>query len=499
MLLLLRQALRKLFNNATIFSMKILLILFLLAPFLANASVVISEIAWMGTAESATKEWIELKNTGSEDLDLSGWMLEALDGSPKISLSNIISTDSFFLLERSSDDTVPGIASDLIYTGALSNSGEILILKDNNGNEVDRVDGSDGWSIGGNNTTKETLQLTSSGWVTASPTPKAENENIDTLPSESQGSGSDDRPVSDSGIWLPVQETKIRAYAGVDKTVLVGAMVVFEGIAEDGAGEALSGARFLWNFGDGSIMDSQKVTHEFLYPGTYTVFLDVSFGLYGASDLLSVAVIPSPLRISEIKPGDFIEIQNDSSRTIDVSSFGISVGPSTGAQGKPFFFPSNTLIAPRAFLALGSNVLGFSIPASGGAKLLYPDGSIMLSFLFPYMALGIEESVSFDEGPSSASGGGGWVKTEATPGAKNKIVKTVSKKPAVPATKSLRISDNQQGSQSELAAVNKNAALSDKPNSGSENLTASVVNSQNSFRNALGKYFCHGTIPPLWV
>ena len=127
----------------------VLIFVLLVFPVFSSASVIINEIAWMGAPESANNEWLELFNNGSEAMGLDGWILEAIDGTPKINLSGSVSAGGFFLLERTDDSVLPGISADLIYTGALSNSGEILILKNAAGAEIDRVDGSDYWeSIG---------------------------------------------------------------------------------------------------------------------------------------------------------------------------------------------------------------------------------------------------------------------------------------------------------------------------------------------------------------
>src|SRR3989344_448968 len=97
----------------------------------AIRKVVINEIAWMGTSASTNDEWIELHNTSSKSVDLTGWTLKAQDGTPDISLSPIsIGAFGFYLLERTSDSTISDTAASQIYTGALSNTGEILELKD---------------------------------------------------------------------------------------------------------------------------------------------------------------------------------------------------------------------------------------------------------------------------------------------------------------------------------------------------------------------------------
>ena len=41
----------------------------------SHQSVVINEVAWMGTANSANDEWIELKNISAGELDISGWQV----------------------------------------------------------------------------------------------------------------------------------------------------------------------------------------------------------------------------------------------------------------------------------------------------------------------------------------------------------------------------------------------------------------------------------------
>lgn len=141
------------------------------------SEVLINEIAWMGTAESANSEWLELKNNTEAEIDLSGWVLAAADGTPKINLSGLIPAQGYFLLERTSDETLPSISADQIYSGALSNGGEVLELKDASGNLIDKVDAATSWPAG-NNDTKQTMERTDSDWQTsqaAGGTPKAAN------------------------------------------------------------------------------------------------------------------------------------------------------------------------------------------------------------------------------------------------------------------------------------------------------------------------------------
>ncbi|MGP4081271.1 phospholipase D-like domain-containing protein [Pseudalkalibacillus sp. R45] len=139
-----------------------------------TGDVVINEIAWMGTTGSYNDEWIELYNPTTSDISLEGWTLDAADGTPSISLSGTLPANGYYLLERTDDSTVSDVEADLIYSGALGNSNEILALKDNTGTSVDSVDD---W-YAGNNDTKATMErvdesvsgTTASNWTTATST-----------------------------------------------------------------------------------------------------------------------------------------------------------------------------------------------------------------------------------------------------------------------------------------------------------------------------------------
>ncbi len=112
-------------------------------------AVVINEIAWSGTISNSNAEWIELKNNSSIAVDLSGWRLYSGDGIPNINLTGTITPGGFFLLERTADTTVNDIPADQIYTGALGDGGESLMLTDEISSVIDTANGDGGaWPAG---------------------------------------------------------------------------------------------------------------------------------------------------------------------------------------------------------------------------------------------------------------------------------------------------------------------------------------------------------------
>lgn len=111
----------------------------------ASSSVIFNEIAWMGTKESANYEWIELKNISSEPIDLFGWQLLDKNGQIKIIFGQkgektLLLPNEFYLLERSTDEAVPHLLADLIFTGAINDADESLRLFNKNCELVDKAE-----------------------------------------------------------------------------------------------------------------------------------------------------------------------------------------------------------------------------------------------------------------------------------------------------------------------------------------------------------------------
>jgi len=150
-------------------------------------SVVINEIAWMGTSVKGVDskqewryEWLELYNYAKDGpLHLEGWSVELYRGDElyfKFSLSGSIAPEEYFLIGAS--DKILGV--DVNYSnlgGKFVNSGTRVVLKDNANNIVDEVDAREGWPAG-ENETKRTMERAAEAWQTSAMfggTPKAKN------------------------------------------------------------------------------------------------------------------------------------------------------------------------------------------------------------------------------------------------------------------------------------------------------------------------------------
>jgi len=356
------------------FFVSVFLLFFL--PLISYAAVFISEIAWMGTLDSANDEWIELSNDSNSSVDISGWSLIASDGSPSISLSGTISANGFFLLERTDDNSVSGVLADQIYVGALSNSGENLSLKDNSGGTVDSVLMSSGWSAG-DNVTKETMQKSGSSWITASPTPKAKNQTSSSGTDSGNGdSGRDESSNSGSshigGGSLSSQNTagsrNITIYAGRKREAVVGQPVEFLATWDSKSKIDLSVAKFKWNFGDGSTYGKRQAEHSYSFPGNYVVMLSMDYFGETYTARTEISILPHEVSI-EIIEKDYIILKNEGTTEANLTGWVIKQSRDRGK----FDFPKDTII-------LAQTELTFPNPFRDTNIEIVPNGAVVVSY-----------------------------------------------------------------------------------------------------------------------
>lgn len=344
-------------------------------PSFASAEVFINEIAWMGTSDSSSNEWVELSNTG-DTTDLNGWIFR-IEGKKDIQLSGSVSSGGYYLIERTDDNTVPGVTADLINSfGGFLDSGAVLSLIDGSGKEQDRVNGSDGWKIGGgevkgNKTTKETAQKGTAGWFTGAPTPRVVNAGVTSVVMQEQSADTAQTNTPTVISSFPVDPQIIADAGATTRTISVGAPITFTGRVFGLKKEPIENARQVWSFGDGSRAEVASVTHTYYYPGEYIVVLDTSSGYYSASDRVTVRVSTPLLALHT--GGDtarsFVALENRGADEVDLSLWQVMSGEKT------FILPQNTILGARKTFTLASEVSGLVTPTGSVIFINYPNGS----------------------------------------------------------------------------------------------------------------------------
>jgi hypothetical protein len=411
----------------------VLTFLLIASPISVYASVTINEIAWMGDAESANHEWIELYNSGSEAIDLTGWVLS--DGANlDINLTGSAPASSYVVLERTSDESSSASAF-LIYTGALVNTGATLTLRNINGDIMDQVAGGEEWKdVGGDNISKETAQYTSGGWVTNIATPGIKNKLESTEVKEVKDAEVADRnsdndspvvnPVSKSksgstkSVSLVSANTELKLSADMHDVAYVNQNIPFT-VKASGIGEnIINSLVYTWNFGDSYIASGKNVNHSYDYPGTYVVTINAKYARHDETIRKEIKVLPVAFSITENERGD-IQIHNDSPYDVDVSGFVIR-----GINN--VVLPPQTIILPKATITIAKKRLGLNDSNTKLVILSDVRGDIVASnFLSFKETSGISEKNSLGEDETS------FIPLVNSGVIKNSIPPTTSIKPEV--------------------------------------------------------------------
>lgn len=364
----------------------------------------LTEVAWMGSVDSANHEWIELHSP--ETIDVTGWSIS--DGSNLIiELTGSINAGEYAVLERTSDDSAPGVAWD-IYTGALVNTGATLTLYDATGAVVDRVVGGDNWqSIGGDNATKATAQLTSNGWITADPTPGQAASGVvqdvpdndtdvsDTNSSASVSSGSSGRSSSASqSIQLTLPDVTLQLAIEAPPTTYINQPVTFS-VAPSGVGTTIANSlQYTWSFGDTHTATGQTVDHAYSHAGNYVVVVEAAYKRQIQRVRHEIVVLPVVLSLALLDDGH-VAIQNNSQTEIDIAGYRL-----VGSHS--FTIPDYTIVLPRSQIVVPREKL-VTTPVSQMIALYDHAGDQAAIYVPEHLAAVVNPNVAVDSPVPSVS------------------------------------------------------------------------------------------------
>lgn len=370
----------------------------------AEPAVVINELMWMGSSASSADEWIELRNTTDQAMDISDWKLTKKSSgaeAPMLTLpaGQSIPPGGFYVISNYSDASTSSalaVAPNYVTSDvALSNSALQIKLYDTTNNLIDVADDGAGNPLAG--------QYDSAGKNYASmernPVP-----GDGTLPSAwhsaSRGTGFKEgktergTPGAANSNGLPV------ANAGPDQTAVVGQEVNFDGSdSNDPDGQTLT---WQWDFGDGGTGAEATPKHIYAVAGSYTVTLTVSDSTDTATDQTTIIVTavpttqisnvntnvntnttanPAPvtptscrgIKINELYPNptgaddsEFIELINETDAAISPTGCKIWIGAERFAP-----LPDDN-IAPRAYFSWPKESNHLSL-INGGATVTLVD------------------------------------------------------------------------------------------------------------------------------
>jgi hypothetical protein len=187
--------------------------------------VVINEIAWAGSLDNSSDEWIELYNTTNQTIDLTGWYIEDDVSSSYTIVSGSVSPHGYFLIEDA-ETSVSNVVANSVIGLSFANAGDSLVFKNSTGVVIDTVNGSGGAWYSGDPLTKATMERidpnvtldTAGNWASA----LNSNGSVSSLGSAILGTpGSANSNFGGSGLEVSLTPSKTTLNTGEQLTVSV--------------------------------------------------------------------------------------------------------------------------------------------------------------------------------------------------------------------------------------------------------------------------------------
>ena len=359
----------------------------LLVPGFVFAQIVINEIMYDAEGVDTDHEWVEIHNDGASPVDITGWKIN--DGSnhvlnvpPKNGSkgSMVIEAGGYLVLAAHAADfagthsSVPNVIDTAL---SFNNTGDTVSLLDSEGTAIDTITYTkDSGAAGDGNTLHRegsTLRpgapSPGAGEIPPAIEPPASSETSshtsNNTTSSTQESSQKNPSASKTASSAPLQP-QLSVSAGKDRSVIAGADIRFEGIAQNERKETVDAAHFVWNLGDGTVAEGQSISHNFQYAGRYVIMLKATYNGLQASHQIIIDALAANLALSTLDDGG-LAIENRMSRDIDLSLWYLR------DSGKSFTIPANTTLLKGATLRFSARTLGFA--AEAYTELLYPNGT----------------------------------------------------------------------------------------------------------------------------
>jgi len=361
---------------------KIVIIGFIISlsiPVLVSAQIKISEIMYDPQGSDTKREWIEVFNSGAQNIDLSTYFLFENNVHHKLTAqtSSILTPGTFAIIA----DSIPEVLADFSgYSGlmfdsafSLNNTGESISISNPQKEILDTfIYSSD---MGANNT-GQSLQINDTAVIVAGATfgsvNKTESEVLEVeatstastsdISSNSSNDSSHSQQVSVSN-YVPA--TSFKVGAGRDRTVSVNTPIEFEGYIS----KSDIRATYAWNFGDFDTGTGRKDTHIYTYPGIYEVVLEGKSKAYTSVSRTQVQVVEPQLSILEAT--STITIINLDSKELNLGGF-------------RFIFNEGSLVIPRNTIIRGKGSITLAKDKQRTLEAFeYPNKKVYQSFVLP--------------------------------------------------------------------------------------------------------------------
>ncbi|MBP9763151.1 MAG: lamin tail domain-containing protein [Candidatus Pacebacteria bacterium] len=312
----------------------------------------INEIMYDVSGTDTGREWIEIYNDTSADVDFSGWKIleSAVNHTVKLILGNSIIPAGGYAIIADNDQnfladnpTFSGILFDSVFS--LTNTGETLALINSSGTKINEINYTDSLGAKGDG---NSLQLHEGFLLSAIPTISAKNNTESSTPQKLESNATTSQNTSVitiSSHSSPASIVEVKEVPGFEISIgrerlaSIKTPVIFEAKTIEKYG--LNRIKYLWNFGDGNQERNKKVEHYYKNEGLYNVVLNAVSGINHAV-ARTIVHVKKPNIALEIKENG-IELNN-----LDINELNVGLWKlKSEDQNIEFTFPLDTIIGPN--------------------------------------------------------------------------------------------------------------------------------------------------------
>ena len=371
--------------------MKIIAVTFLFVSSFSFASaLVVSEIMSNPTGDDNGREWIELYNDTSSDIDLASLAISIKGGNAVAATplqgGTTLSPGSYAIVGSTVSGATKFLQDYPTYSGILFRSSISLVNTGVTSIDI-KVGGALSASVPSYTAAKEgaTLSLLSGSYVTGTPTPGTANQVLDT----SSGSTSD--TTTTSSITTTTQVTvaqtsppssNILIYMPEEKVAVAGAQSVFSVFSLTREGKSITDLNYTWAFGDGGQGTGSSTLHTYFYSGRYIAEVEALSSTVTGNGRMVVRVVSPDIAISGVgsgKYGSYVDVSNPNGYELDMSGWILSI------NGASYPFPKNTILPANATVRFAGQTMGFasSTLASSTMRIMFPNLEEVTRYIVP--------------------------------------------------------------------------------------------------------------------
>lgn len=371
----------------------------------ASGGFLITEIMFDPSGGDANREWVEIQNSSSASVDISGYIFQS-DGpeSSHHSLAPVGSSSvpggGYAVIVQNVDafkadyPGFSGLVFDSSWTGLTATSGKTLVIRDDADAVLDQVTYNP--TVGGANDGNSQQKNATGVWIAAAPTPGAENtsttENTDTDTTTTttggggSGSGSGSGGGGSTTILTTIATPKVivpphmQANISIQKVGSVGVSIPFSINVLGYDSEKRYHGSFHTAFGDGTAYDakdSEPFDHIYHFPGTYVISFEYKSNPYDKKPEITarakIDITVAGVVISSVLPNGSIELKNNGDREADLSDWSLQSGDVV------YHIPSGTILLSSAKIILPIEITKFVTPVIN-PQLLLPSGVVFMKY-----------------------------------------------------------------------------------------------------------------------